>query len=429
MSLRLLWVSHLVPYPPKSGVHLRSFNLLKSTSLSQDVDLVAFVQRQWISMFFSDAEKGIEECREQLLRYCKTVTFLPIESLNRPHGKMRTALESLLPGYCYSVRWLQGKNAVRTIAEIARRQRYDIAHFDTIGLAPYRALLPRVPATLGHHNIESHMLIRRATNEKNLLKKAYFLQEGLRLQRYEVSVADQFSAHITCSDLDSERLRRIAPGCHTVTIPNGVDTEYFRTNEPAERALSVIFVGSFNWYPNADAADFLLREIWPLVQERIPGATLDIVGSGPSDALRRLAASFGNVKIHGFVDDIRPLMDAAAVYVCPIRDGGGTKLKLLDAFSMQKCVVAHPIACEGIDAVPGVDVLHASTAEEFAATLETALRDPDLRRAVGLSARRLVVEKYAFESIGNLLQKVFESCANEGGPQMSPTYVRSDSHL
>jgi glycosyltransferase involved in cell wall biosynthesis len=410
--LRLLWVSHLVPYPPKSGVHLRTFNLLKSTALNQDVDLVAFIQQQWISMFFSDAEKGIEECREQLLRYCKTVTFLPIESLDRPYGKTRSAIESLLPGYCYSVRWLQGKNAARVIEAIHQREKHDIAHFDTIGLAPYRSLMPEVPATLGHHNIESHMLIRRAKNERNLAKKAYFLQEGIRLQRYEVHVANQFSAHITCSDLDSERLQKIAPGCHTVTIPNGVDTEYFRTKDIAEQGLSVIFVGSFNWYPNADAADFLLRDVWPLVQERIPGVRLDIVGSGPSKALRKLAETFTNVRVHGFVDDIRPLMDAASVFVCPIRDGGGTKLKLLDAFSMQKCVVAHPIACEGIEAVPGVDVLQASTAEDFVNSLDMALRDPTLRRKIGASARRLVAEKYAFDSIGKALQDVFVSCVD-----------------
>jgi glycosyltransferase involved in cell wall biosynthesis len=408
--MRLLWVSHLIPYPPKSGVHLRSFNLLKSTALNQDVDLVAFVQRQWVSMFFSDAERGIEECRQQLLEYCKTVTFLPIESLDRPYGKVRSAIQSLLPGYCYSVRWLQGKNAARVIETIFLREKHDIAHFDTIGLAPYRDLLADVPATLGHHNIESHMMIRRARNERNLAKKAYFLQEGIRLQRYEARVAKQFSAHITCSDLDSERLHSIAPGCHTVTIPNGVDTEYFRTMNVTEQPLTVVFAGSFNWYPNADAAEFLLRDIWPLVQERIPGVRLDIIGSGPSKALRRLADTFGNVKVHGFVDDIRPLMDAASVYVCPIRDGGGTKLKLLDAFSMQKCVVAHPISCEGIDAISGIDVLQASTAEEFATSLDMALRDPALRRNIGESARRLVVEKYTFDSIGNSLQDVFVSC-------------------
>jgi polysaccharide biosynthesis protein PslH len=410
--MRLLWISHLIPYPPKSGVHLRSFNLLKSTALNQDVDLVAFIQPQWISMFFSDAERGIEECREQLLRYCKTVTFLPIESLDRPFGKTRSAIESMLPGYCYSVRWLQSQNAARAIEVICQREKFDIAHFDTIGLAPYRALMADVPATLGHHNIESHMLIRRARNERNLVKKAYFLQEGLRLQRYEVHVANQFSAHITCSDLDSKRLHRIAPGCRTVTIPNGVDTEYFRAKDIAERALAVIFVGSFNWYPNADAADFLLRDIWPLLQERIPGVTLDIVGSGPSEALRKFAETFGNVKVHGFVDDIRPLMDTAAVYVCPIRDGGGTKLKLLDAFSMQKCVVAHPIACEGIDVIPDVDVLQASTPEEFVNCLDMALRDPKLRRKIGASARQLVVDKYAFDSIGKALQDVFVSCVD-----------------
>ncbi len=321
--LRLLWVSHLVPYPPKSGVHLRAFNLLKATAESQDVDLVAFIQPQWMKMFFADVETGLQECHEQLMKYCKSVAFLPIESQDRSYGKLRTAIESLLPGPCYSVRWLQGRKAAAIISSIYQREEHDLAHFDTIGLAPYRALMPRAPATLGHHNIESHMLLRRAGNESNLLKKAYFLQEGYRLREFERKVADQFTRHITCSDLDSQRLRMIAPACHAVTVPNGVDTKYFQASGAAVVENSAIFVGSFNWYPNAAAAEYLLTAIWPLVLAAAPEARLDLVGSGPSERLRALAGGLRGVKVHGFVDDVRPFIDAAAVYVCPIRDGGG----------------------------------------------------------------------------------------------------------
>jgi glycosyltransferase involved in cell wall biosynthesis len=109
------------------------------------------------------------------------------------------------------------------------------------------------------------------------------------------------------------------------------------------------------------------------------------------------------------VNDVRPLMSAATLYVCPIRDGGGTKLKLLDAFAMQKCVVAHPIACEGIDVVPGRHVEFAESATGFVESIRRLLQQPRLRAEMGNAARQLVVERYSFAEIGRGLSDLFES--------------------
>jgi glycosyltransferase involved in cell wall biosynthesis len=293
----------------------------------------------------------------------------------------------------------------------AAAQTYAMAHFDTIGLAPFRALFGATPATLGHHNIESHMLLRRAGNERQPLKRMYFWQEGRRVQTYEAEVAASFAAHITCSDLDGERLRAIAPHANAITIANGVDVEYFQASRHESARPALIFVGSLNWYPNVDAVLFLLREIWPLAKARIPELRLDIVGSAPPQNILELAAALEDVKVHGFVDDVRPLLDAASLYVCPIRDGGGTKLKILDAFAMQQCVIAHPIACEGIDAVPGRHVQFAQSAEEFAVAIMELLQRPGDRAEMGRAARQLVVDRYSFSEIGRRLCEVLESVA------------------
>ena len=110
---------------------------------------------------------------EKLNRICREVKFVPIERLTRPLGKARTALESLLAGSGYIADWLRSPAAISAIAELVNRRRYDLAHFDTISLARYRELLPVVPATLGHHNVESHLMRRRAGTEINPLKKLY----------------------------------------------------------------------------------------------------------------------------------------------------------------------------------------------------------------------------------------------------------------
>jgi len=413
--MRILWVSHVIPYPPKSGVHMRSYNLLRGVAARHDVDLLSFIQEPWLDVFYSSRQAGLAECASELGKLCHSVRFLPIDNLKRWNGKLRTALEGLICPTSYTIRWLQSPQAHAAFAEAASRTSYSLVHFDTIGLAPFRAHFLQTPASLGHHNIESHMLSRRSGNERSFAKRMYFLLEGERVRRYESRVAGEFELHTTCSELDSARLRSVAPSVRPVAIPNGVDTEYFRPTPSKSTVPSLIFVGSLNWYPNVDAVLFLLREVWPMAKQRRPDLRFDIVGSAPPPSVVSLAAGFKDVHVHGFVDDVRPLMDAATVYVCPIRDGGGTKLKVLDAFAMEKCVIAHPVACEGIDVSPGVNVQLAESAESIVDAIERLMSDPSARQAMGRAARSLVVERYSFSQIGRQLCDLFESTAR--GPR------------
>jgi glycosyltransferase involved in cell wall biosynthesis len=392
-------------------MHLRSYHLLRGVAAKHDVDLVAFVQESWLRIFYPSLEEGLRDCAQELGRICRSVRFQAIDRLKRPGGKWRTALEGLVCPTSYTLRFLQSREARRTFTDIASREAYSLAHFDTIGLASFRELFRGTPATLGHHNIESHMLLRRAMNEQHALKRLYFLQEGRRVQRYEAEVADNFTAHITCSDLDGERLRAIAPRANTITIANGVDVEYFHATRAESATPSMIFVGSLNWYPNVDAVLFLLLEIWPRAKAAVPDLRLDIVGSAPPPNIVALAAGLADVTVHGFIDDVRPLMNAATLYICPIRDGGGTKLKVLDAFAMQQCVIAHPIACEGIDVISGRHAQFADSADAFVVSIARLLQRPIERDAMGRAARQLVVERYSSSEIARRLCEVFESAS------------------
>ncbi len=409
--MRVLWASQVIPYPPNSGVHQRTYHLLKGVAARHDVDLIAFIQETWLSVFYRSREQALGDCSRELGRLCRSVRFIPIASLERPGGKWRTALEGLVLPQSYTIRWLQSRQSWRAFAEAAERNAHALAHFDTVSVAPFARLFPHITTTLGHHNIESHMMLRRAANERNPLKRLYWQQEGRRLARYEARIAPSFAAHITCSDLDSARLRAIAPQADIVTIPNGVDVEYFQPTETTQARQSLIFVGSMNWYPNISAVKFLLSQVWPALKKAVPDLRLDIVGSAPPQSIRDMAAAMADVTVHGFVDDVRPLLGAATLYVCPISDGGGTKLKLLDAFAMQKCVVAHPLACEGIDVTPGRHVEFAESAGAFVESIRRLLRQPQAREEMGRAARQLVVERYSFAEIGRRLSDLFESLA------------------
>lgn len=414
--MNVLWLAHAIPYPPKAGFLSRSYNLLRELARRQSVDLIAFVQEQWVKTLFPSVDEGLEESRHALQEFCRKVTFLPIDHVRPRWGKQFTALRALLSGSTYTMSWLVSEPARAAIAREAAANSYDLVHFDTIGLAPYRGDTGAIPATLTHHNIESHMLRRRADNTRNLAIRGYFRQEAHRLEEAERRAATQFATHITCSDLDRERLHQIAPKANVVVIPNGVDCDFFTSATPPTRPNSVIFVGSMNWYPNVDAMLFFVREIWPRLKERVPTATMDIAGSSPPESLRTLARSLPDVVVHGYLPDVRPLMDSAGVFVCPIRDGGGTKLKILDAFAMKKCVVAHPIACEGINVTAGKNVVLASTPEDFVTELSNLLADEGRRLSIGAAARHLAESQYSFRSIGEQFNATIVEVAQQLPP-------------
>ena len=255
-----------------------------------------------------------------------------------------------------------------------------------------------------------------------MVKKLYFRRESGRLRQYESEVCVRFALNITCSDLDSKRLLRLAPTAKVLAVPNGVDCEFVQPRGVASDPKSLVFVGTMNWYPNVDAMLFFLREVWPRLKSLRPELTMDIAGSNPPRTFFEMAASLTDVRVHGFVPDIRPMLEAAALFVCPIRDGGGTKLKILDAFAMQKCVVAHPVACEGIDVSANVNVVFAAEPEEWVRRIDELLNDAARRAAIGAAARELAKSRYSFDAIGRGLADVFAQQAAHG--KASPSASR-----
>lgn len=414
--MKILWLSHLVPYPPKGGVLQRAHHLLCELARHHEVDLLAFNQAELMRTQFSSVQEGLAQASKFLGNVCRRHRFLPIPVDQRWKGKQLLALKSLI-GAPYTIRWIQSdqyRSAVREWASAG----YDFVHFDTISLVPYMRDIPEgTPAALDHHNIESSMLLRRADNENSWIRKAYFRQEGLRLRGFERQYCPRFKVNITCSDLDSSDLREIAPGSHVATVPNGVDTGYFAPRAEEAGAHRLIFVGRLNWYPNAQAATFIAERLWPVLKRAWPGLQMDLVGANPPAAALALSRRDNSFKVHGFVDDVRPLISRATAYICPITDGGGTKLKVLDALAMGKPLVAHPIACEGIAVEEGKSVLFAREPDEYVGHLADLFADPARRQMMSINARRLATERYSFTSIGAELAKLYEGLKEVATPQ------------
>lgn len=400
MKKRILWISHLVPYPPKGGVLMRSYYLLRELAKHYDVDLFAINQQSLFRSFYPAKEQGLITVADALGSFCSSVEIVDEPYASGRLARYRLALRSLWSRWPYSIGWLYSPKIAARLSERVRGGNYDAIHYDTIALAAYWRKDDGLPAVLDHHNVESHMMLRRAKKERNLIKKIYYYQEGYRLRRYEAEMLKHFQLHITCSADDKARLEEIDRSVKVEVVPNGVALPERLPNRNGSSEPSVLFIGGMTWYPNFDAVVYALKEIWPLVIREIPEARLDIIGRSPSSDLTRLAAAAHNVALHGFVDDIRPFYEKASVYLCPIRDGGGTKLKVLDALVHKVPLVAHPVACEGIELVSDSHALISDEAFGLAQHVIRLLRNPDDGRPLAEAGYKLIEDKYDVAKIG-----------------------------
>lgn len=382
----------------------RSFNLLKKASEENEVFLCTFNQKAWLP-----EEEQMLDAKKKLEEYCEVVEVLPIPSDASKSLWYLLVLRSFLSSKSYTVNWTTSKKMQQLVDGAIREYRPDVIHCDTLGLAHYVLEKESARTVLNHHNIESQMMLRRSGKEGNLLKKLYFFMEGMKLRIYEKKICSLVAANIVVSELDRMRLLEIAPKAGIRVAPNGVDVGYFSASGRSIIPHNLIFAGSMDWYPNEDAMVYFLNDIWPNLKNIYLDASLTIAGRMPSQKLKNMVSCDASVHLTGFVEDVRPLIDQAEVYVCPIRDGGGTKLKLLDAMAMEKAIVTTTVAAEGLVIRDGEHVLIADEAKTFVEKVRLLFENEELRHFLSSNARKFVEKYYSWEVISKELLDVYRT--------------------
>lgn len=386
---------------------LRSYNMLVELARENEITLVAPVRRDVLAGMYDEINVGVDECKKELGKICDKLVFVEAGIGDTKKRKYVVALKSLVRGSPYSVDWFAASALRDRISAELNDGNYNVIHLDTVSMLQYVPRQSNHKLVINHHNIESDMVRVRANRASNPLVKWYLKKEAQFLRDYEQSECGRANLHLTCSPEDTTRLLAIDSGLQAVEIPNGVDIGFFEPQDAVSDQDSMIFVGGLSWYPNRDAMEYFATEVWPILVKRRPTATFELVGKNPTRRLRALAQDDERFRVHGFVDDIRPMVSNAKVYVCPIRDGGGTKLKILDAMAMGKAIVAHPHAVDGINLRDGIDVLLARTPEDFCEQIERVFDDASLRERLGAAARSLAVKEYSYESIGSQLREMY----------------------
>jgi glycosyltransferase involved in cell wall biosynthesis len=435
-AVKILILSPYPPYPPHGGGTMRIYQIMRGLAAHHDLTCLSFAP-----------DVAAEQALAPLQRVCRVVTVRGPITRSLPR-RAWTTLVSPLPDMAL-------RNAAPAYAAALRAllatEQFDIVQAESIEMAGHllgvkslelkvkssdhsQLLTFNLQLVLDQFNAE-YVLQKRAaltslraglrlpkhtrdlkSNALGIAGGAYSLAQWRKLKRYEALVMRQCDAVVAVAEADRATLLGLAPEATIGVVPNGVDTTYFssaamasdRVGALAFSAPTLVFSGTLDFRPNVDAVTWFVREVLPRVRAREPDARLLVVGKRPAPALRRLADE-GALLLTGEVSDVRPYLAGAAVYVVPMRIGGGVRLKLLEALALELPVVSTSMGAEGLAGLrAGEHCLMADDATGFAEATLRLLGDPALGRRLGAAGRLLACQRYDWSVIVPQLEALYQ---------------------
>ncbi|MFO0886567.1 MAG: glycosyltransferase [Pirellulales bacterium] len=284
-----------------------------------------------------------------------------------------------------------------TFARLVGKEAADCQVCFCLGLqmAQYARLVPAgVPVILDNFNVESDILWGLARQRRGL-KRFYWQWQALRLQRYEKAALRAVSTALAISSADARRFAQLAPEARVVIIRPGLDLNRLLSIQGPQVPDRLVFVGALDWHVNVDCVLWFAREVFPRIKEVRPGATFQVVGRRPSPELANLEAIPG-VTLHADVPDISVYVVESSAIVVPLRYGSGVQGKVIEGLAAGRPVVTSPVGLEGLDLTPGVELLVAEQAEDFAKHCLTLLEKPEVAAAMANVGRLVAGERFCW---------------------------------
>jgi sugar transferase (PEP-CTERM/EpsH1 system associated) len=398
--MKILYVCHRFPFPPKRGGKIRPFNMIRHLSASHEVHVASLVRSA------QEAKEG-----EGLAQHC---AHYEMARVRNPVQALRMVARLPMPtpssmGYFYSPR------LARRVRALLAEQRFDLVFAHCSSVAQYVEGVPDVPKILDFGDMDSQKWLDYARFKPFPLSLGYRL-EGAKLEREEKRLARRFDLCTATTRAEWETLEGYATGVPTDWFPNGVDSEYFAPSDESWDPDTIAFVGRMDYYPNQECmAGFCARTL-PLLRARRPDMKLLIVGADPSPAVRRLGRQPG-VTVTGSVPDVRPYLRRSSLMVAPLNIARGTQNKILEAMAMGVPVVTSRVAAGGVDAADPEHFLAASTPEEYAAAILRVAGDPAERRRLSLAGRARMLSHHSWAKSMQRLDGIIERCLSGKGRQ------------
>ena len=381
--MRILLLASRVPYPLNNGEDLRLFHFAKHLSGRHEIHLVAYQ---------SDDSDHATHYFKNILTLEKT----PRKDTTRGLARI---LESFSSGYMYPF----DSEYYALIQKVLQKEHIDLIWIPSCHMIPYVNRIPDIPVFFdvmddgvleGFRDLRHSASLREAALNLKRLGMTYLFEKHY------------FKHMLYCcfvSERDAEIFNWVCPRAKSVVIPYGVDGEYFRPLGFDEDFPSLVFEGNMGFPPSVDAVFYFCREILPLIWKQVPTTKFWIVGKDPVAEIRALANE--RIVVTGYVDDVRPYLDLASIFVCPMRKGSGIKNKILQAWAMAKPVVSSSIASAGLAATDGGNIIVADEPASFAAAIISLFENPKRRKKLGIQGRGTVLRHHTWEQQVQLFEE------------------------
>ena len=392
-KLRVLVLDEEIPYPPNAGKRIRTWNLLRSLAKRHSITLLCYgypadpaataLQNAGISLRFVEPKEILSGWRLYLSLFANLFSSYPFSVTKHYSSRFKKKLDALL-----------------------EHESWDLIHCEW---TPYARFIPRdskFPVLISAHNVESQILALRARYSRTPIAKAFFWLQEWKMHRFERQSLCQASGVASVGANDFEVMR--SWGVKSISlVPNGVDLPAYSANQDAEHADEILLLGSLDWYPNADSLNYFIQKIFPIVRERRPEAKLRVVGRRPAQSLKKRCSKIPGVEFVGEVEHVNDHLARATVVVVPLRIGGGSRLKILEALAAGKAVVSTSIGAEGLELVSGEHLIIADSPSEFATSVERLLASSEERHRLSAQGRLLVEQRYGWPEIAKRLENAW----------------------
>ena len=404
--LNVVIVTSELPYPPTAGNRIRTLSLALRLARRHKITFIAHRN--------DESAEASRFLREHGIGAHLVDRVIPAKSGPGFYARLAANLASPVP---YSVATHTSLALRQAVKSHAREHPVDLWQVEAIVLADALNDVERCPKVMIAHNVESLIWQRYFESETNPFKRWYIKQQWRKFERFERRAFNAATRVVAVSQNDAGLIRNQFGGRNVDVVDNGVDRTYFEGVQPDPDPGTILFLGSFDWRPNLDAVGLLLDRIFPAVRATEPGTRLRLVGRKPPQALVQRAREVPGVELHADVPDVRPFLATSSVMVVPLRIGGGSRLKILEAMAAGLPVISTSVGAEGLNLVAGEHFIAADDPEHIAVELVMCILHPQAAHAMARRSRSFVLERYDWDTLADQLEHVWlASCDGPADP-------------